>query len=82
MDNPRKKLYNSLVTSKDPDVKKHFSQWSEDEFDKKLSKDKDFQKDLFLDLKDIGLANDEATFTKDYLSAAPAAQLFGRGQPR
>ena len=73
MDNPKKKLYNSLITSKDPDVKQHFSQWSEDEFDKKLSTDKKFQKDLFLDLKDIGLANDEATFTKDYLSAAPAA---------
>ena len=73
MDNPRKKLYNSLVTSKDLDVKKHFSQWSEDEFDKKLSEDKEFQKDLFLDLKDIGLAKDEAAFAKDYFSALPTA---------
>ena len=40
IDNPRKKLYNSLVTSNDLDVKKHFSQWSEDEFDKKLSEDR------------------------------------------
>jgi hypothetical protein len=77
MDNPRKKLYNSLISSNDPDVKEHFSQWSEDEFDKKLSDDKNFQKDLFLDLKDIGLAKDEATFTKDYLSkpVAPAASV-------
>ena len=67
-DNPKKRLYNSLVTSKDPDVKEHFSQWSEDEFDKKLSTDKKFQKDLFLDLKDIGMATDEATFTKEYLT--------------
>jgi len=72
MDNPRKKLYNSLITSTDPDVKEHFSQWSEDEFDKKLTEDKKFQKDLFLDLRDIGVAKDEATFTKDYLSPAPA----------
>jgi len=73
MENPRKKLYSSLVTSADPDVKKHFSQWSADEFDKKLAEDKEFQKDLFLDLRDIGMAKDEATFAKQYLGqAAPA----------
>jgi hypothetical protein len=76
MENPRKKLYSSLVASADPDVKKHFSQWSADEFDKKLSEDKEFQKDLFLDLRDIGIAKDEATFAKQYLeqpAPAPAA---------
>lgn len=78
MENPRKKLYSSLVTSADPDVKKHFSQWSADEFDKKLAEDKEFQKDLFLDLRDIGMAKDEATFAKQYFGqpaptpAAPA----------
>ncbi len=73
MENPRKKLYSSLVASADPDVKKHFSQWSADEFDKKLAEDKEFQKDLFLDLRDIGIAKDEATFAKQYLGqAAPA----------
>jgi hypothetical protein len=80
MDNPRKKLYSSLIASSDPDVKEHFSQWSEDEFDKKLSEDKKFQKDLFLDLKDIGLAKDEATFTKDYLSQ-PAPPAAPAGKP-
>jgi hypothetical protein len=80
MENPRKKLYSSLVASADPDVKKHFSQWSADEFDKKLSEDEEFQKDLFLDLRDIGMAKDEATFAKQYLAqpapapAAPAAK--------
>lgn len=87
MENPRKKLYSSLVASADPDVKKHFSQWSADEFDKKLSEDEEFQKDLFLDLRDIGMAKDEAAFAKQYLAqpapapAAPAAKATPVAKP-
>ena len=81
-ENPRKKLYKTLISSSDPEVKQHFSQWTEDEFDKSLSTDKEFQQSLFDDLKGIGLAKDQAAFSKEYVPAmVPAGKTTTAATP-
>ena len=75
-ENPRLKLYKTLLSSKDPEVRGHFSKIKPEDFDKKLASDKSFQDDLFLDLQDLGMAKDSNEFYSQYVpkqAAAPAA---------
>lgn len=67
--NPRKALYKSLITSSNPDIRDGIRRFSFNKFDNLLTTNHNFQKDLFLDMKDAGLATgDESHFIATYIA--------------
>ena len=72
-ENPRLKLYKTLLASKDPEVRGHFGKIKPEVFDQKLATDKDFQESLFMDLQDLGMAKDSAEFYNQYTAPKPPA---------
>ena len=67
--NPRKALYKSLITSSNPDIRDGIRRFSFNKFDNLLTTNHNFQRDLFLDMKDAGLATgDESQFISTYIA--------------
>jgi len=65
-ENPRKRLYRSLINSTDNDIKNEFKQFSFNKFESLLGENPDFQKDVFEIMADRGLAKDRESFDREF----------------
>lgn len=73
-ENPRKRLYKSLIAGSDRDMADAVRKYSFAKFDQLLTTNPEFQKDLFSDLKDRDMVQDEEEFARMYLSVPSRPQ--------